>query len=80
MYNNYDCTLCGKDADSQEHALSCEIITQELSCEEKLTLNSILYTDIFGNLDKQVAITKCYMKLISIKKRLCNQARLPTAS
>ena len=59
MYINYNCTLCGKNVESQEHALSCEIVTQELSHEEKLTLNAVLYTDLFGSLDKQVAITKC---------------------
>ena len=79
MYNNYDCSLCGKEADSQEHALTCELVTQELSTEEKQTLSTVLYSDLFGCLDKQIIITKCYMKIISIKKRLSNIAPPPTA-
>ena len=63
MQYNYDCNLCGKNADSQEHALTCEIVTKELSDEEKLTLNTIIYIELFWCLNIQVLITKCYIKL-----------------
>ena len=68
MYQDYSCPMCGKDVDSQSHALACQVVAQHFTEEEKESLSIISYDDIFGNIDQQVAITKMFNKIISIKQ------------
>ena len=68
MYNDTSCPMCGKDADSQQHALVCHITAHHLSEDDKRNLKNIFYSDLFGNIDQQVAITQMYTKIISIRQ------------
>ena len=70
LYQNIDCPICGKEPDSQEHALSCEVIAQQLDAEESQRLRSQAYSDIFSTIDKQVAITKTYRTILQIRQQL----------
>ena len=56
--------------DSQEHALVCEVIKQELKQNEKELLNKSYYTQIYGNIEDQLNITRMYQLIISIRERL----------
>ena len=72
MFDSNDCPMCGKDTDSQMHALSCEVVAQHLDKEEQNILNHISYSDIFSTIDKQVVITHMFQKIISIRKKKIN--------
>ena len=64
------CRFCKKNIDSEEHALSCYIIKQELSNTELDKLNSIKYSDLFGSENQQLLITKMYQRILEIHQSL----------
>ena len=69
MYQSLDCPLCGKNIDSQEHALECHIVKQHLKPEDINILCVVRYEDIFGTIDKQVPITKLFQTIIKIRQK-----------
>ena len=69
MYQSLDCPLCGKNIDSQEHALECHIVKQHLKPEDISILCAVRYEDIFGTIDKQVPITKLFQTIIKIRQK-----------
>ena len=72
-YQNIDCPMCGKSADTQEHALTCEKITQQFDKEQLQIQNAQTYNDLFSTIDKQIAITKTYKNIMEIRQRLRSQ-------
>ena len=64
------CRFCKTNIDSQEHALSCYNIKQELSNTELDKLNSIKYSDLFGSENQQLLITKMYQRILEIHQSL----------
>ena len=75
MYSNYDCPLCGKYVDSQEHALSCEEVTRNLEVDDQTTLSTVSYSDLFQDIGKQLIITKLYDQIIKLRQRLLIQGQ-----
>ena len=69
MYQNLDCPMCSKNIDSQEHALECHIIKEHLKPEDINILSLVKYDDIFGNIDRQVPITKIFQTIIKIRQK-----------
>ena len=69
MYQNLDCPLCGKNIDSQEHALECHVVNKHLESEDLNILSQVRYDDIFGTIDRQVKITKLFQKIIKIRQK-----------
>ena len=67
MYENLDCPLCGKNIDSQKHALECHIVKKHLESEDLNILSQVRDDDFFGTIDRQVKITKLFQTII--KKR-----------
>ena len=63
------CILCGKFADTQEHALTCEYILNELKDSDLYMLSSIKYEHLFGTLEEQYNITMLYQEIINIRDR-----------
>ena len=57
-------------ADTQEHALSCTVLMSHLTSEEQQMINNISYSDLFGDCKAQSVITKLYIRIIEIRKRL----------
>ena len=64
------CRLCLSYQDSQEHALVCEVIKKELKQNEIEILKKSYYTQIYGNIEDQLNITRMYQLIISIRERL----------
>jgi hypothetical protein len=64
------CPLCKTHQDSQEHALSCEVIAQKLAPNFQDTLSGINYGDIFLDVEKQYQITVLFQEIIQLRKRL----------
>ena len=60
------CPLCKEDNDTQEHALTCRIVSREL----KNNLDDIEYDDLFGSVEKQVKIAKVYLAIIKLRTSL----------
>ena len=65
--------MCGKIADTQEHALTCEKIIQQFDKEQLHLQNAQTYNDLVSTIDKQIAITKTYKNIIEIRQRLRSQ-------
>ena len=61
------CKLCGKENDSQEHAIPCEAILSELMKTDSEM--NIQYDHIFGTVEQQYNITKLYQKIIQIREK-----------
>ena len=54
------CPSCGKEVDSQEHCLKCEV-----TYPPSIRNNEIEYSDIFSNdVSKQAAVTQLFSSLI----------------
>jgi hypothetical protein len=64
------CQLCKLAADSQEHALTCIILSKHLSNEDNEVKSNIKYSDLFEDMTSQLKIVKLYQNIIRIKKRL----------
>ena len=64
------CRLCLSYQDSQEHALVCEVIRKELKQNEIELLNKSYYSQVYGNIEDQLNITRMYQLIISIRERL----------
>ena len=69
-YSNLRCPMCDFEEDSQLHALSCETVKQHLDSTDKESIKSVLYSDIFSCLDKQLVVTRLFQKLISIRQNI----------
>ena len=68
-YQTYRCQFCSK-IDTQEHALLCNETTKYLDIEDRNTLQTISYNDLFGTVEQQIPIVRIFAKLISIRKKL----------
>ena len=64
------CPLCKDHQDTQEHGLSCHIITQSLAPNVQESKKKASYEDIFGDLEKQHQATSVFQEIIRVKKRL----------
>ena len=62
--------MCGKEPNTQNPALLCEVISQQLYTAESQRLRCQAYNDIFSTIDKQVAITKACRTMLQIRQRL----------
>ena len=64
------CKMCRKSIDSQEHSLTCIRIKQELSSSDEELLNSVKYSDMFGNVSQQFMVTKMFQRILEIRETL----------
>ena len=55
------CDLCRMEECSQDHQLQCEILKTFIS---KLNTTSVVYEDLFGNVDRQLEFIKLYSEVI----------------
>ena len=81
MYQDNLCQVCKSgEVDSQEHALSCIVLKEQLNQEQKIALKRANYQDIFGDLQAQLCITKLFQTLIRIKRRLLQPVDQPNSA
>ena len=64
------CRVCLTNIDSQEHSLVCSGIKEELTDSELDMLNSLKYSDLFGNESQQFLATKMYQRILEIREFL----------
>ena len=66
QYSNLLCRLCEQtdEIESEEHVMKCVNIVSEGNL--KTELENIAFTDIFGNLEKQIKIVKVLNKVFKI--------------
>ena len=55
--------MCNNEIDSQEHALKCHVIKDNLTTEDKAVLANVQYSDLFSATEKQQNITNLYIQL-----------------
>ena len=70
IYDTYECSLCGKEEETQSHILECEVLNgkndNENNDEEPLD-----YEEIFGNDVKElVKIARKFKKNMTIKEKI----------
>ena len=64
------CKHCDLHIDSQELALSCGKVRENMTETELLELNIVKYEDIFGNEEQQLKITKVFQSILRVRKAL----------
>ena len=65
--------LCFKYQDSQEHALTCEVIKANLSQTQCALLNDTYYAQLFGNVEDQEKVTRIFQIILLLREKLLNQ-------
>ena len=78
-FYNSDCPLCGKSEDTQEHALECEDLIKHMSWEHNQGLQSVKYSDIYCEPEKQLRVTQVFSNIIQTREKLRIQ-NLPTTA
>ena len=72
IYLNLNCELCDTDIDNQEHCLKCPKISSNID------IVNVQYEDIFSdNIDKQVAVTQAFSKILEEREQLLEFAANP---
>ena len=61
--DNLKCSLCESHIEDQENMLTCPEIISEVKTSE------IKYSDIYGDLDKQVAAIKVWKVVLKVRNR-----------
>ena len=56
--------------DSQENALGCKSVTEELNPTEKELLHSVKYSDLFGGEEEQLQVARAYQIILTTRERL----------
>ena len=64
------CLLCQKHIDSQENALGCKSVTEELKTTEKELLHSVKYSDLFEGEEEQLQVTRASQIILTTRERL----------
>ena len=60
FHSDKKCPMCGKEEDSQDHCMTCEVTYPEGTRD-----SNILYSDIFSeDIEKQTAVTKLFSALL----------------
>ena len=68
---------CPHEKDTQQHVLSCNYLVKHLSDSNKLLLQNIKYTDLFGTVEEQYNITSIFLILLRIRTRLLDTDQGP---
>ena len=67
QYSTSRCTLCGKHEDTQQLALTCEVLAQK---KKKLELDSVKYDNLFGSIEDQVKVAQVFLKITKLRENL----------
>ena len=71
--------MCKSETDTQEHALTCKEVTQRLSGEDKTQLTDLSYSNLFGNIDGQLKITKLFTNITKLRQKFREKIQLEQA-
>ena len=82
MYSNLQCRLCNslEQEESEIHVMQCNKIISDESL--KKPIETISYSDIFGNMKQQISAVKILKKIFKVcppvdTRRTCFRARVP---
>ena len=70
------CKLCGLHIDSQELALSCEKVKENLTEADLMIINNVKYKNIYGKEERQLILTQIFQRILQIRAT----ASIPPAS
>ena len=62
--------MCKNHVDSQEKALTCRSILEELDTTERNMVQVVKYSDIFGNVDEQFRIAKVFQIILRTRESI----------
>ena len=65
QYSTNSCPLCGKHEDTQQLALTCEVVSQEIMKSE---LEPVEYNNLFGSIEDQVKVAQVFLKIIKLRE------------
>ena len=78
-FMQYLCFMCKSEYDTQEHALTCLEVTQRLSVEDKTQLTNLTYSNLFGDIDGQLEITKLFINVIKLRQKFREKIQMEQA-
>ena len=64
------CQFCKSYLDTQDHALSCNMLRNHMKKELIAALDRVKYNDIFGKTHSQLKITKVFKSIIHVREQL----------
>jgi hypothetical protein len=64
------CKVCGKYYDTQEHALTCDILTSHMTTENRDKVLSVKYANLFAAPEDQLRIIEAFNIVIETRQRL----------
>ena len=60
MHQSSLCQLCKLEADSQQHALICTVVSKHFNKEDQTIKSNVKCSDIFGDLPSQLQVVRLY--------------------
>ena len=61
--------MCNISDDTQEHALLCHGVRKHLQPDHISLIDSVIYEDLVGPLDRKLQISKAYQIIIKTRER-----------
>ena len=65
QYSTTKCPMCEKHDDSQELAMSCEVVKKHINQSE---LIKVKYENLYGNVEEQVQFAQVFQKIIKLRE------------
>ena len=62
-----ECPLCGKDADTQEHALKCHVVINHMKHDEVTLLQQTNYEHRSGTVEEQARLATVFQSILDIR-------------
>ena len=69
--------FCKLSLDTQEHALSCHTIVNNMNKELLPAFNSVKYNEIFSDVQFQQNVTKVYQNIVQVREKLRESSKDP---
>ena len=68
-----NCPLCGKELDTQEHALHCHKIKEHMNKGDLANMQNAKYTHMSGSTEEQASLASVYINILRIRERLLEE-------
>ena len=61
--------MCNLSDDTQEHALLCHGVRKHMQPDHRTLVDSVIYEDLVGPIDRKLLITKAYQIIIKTREK-----------
>ena len=67
---HFKCFACNSSDDTQDHSLICHEVRKHITEDQRDLIDSVVYADLFGPLDRKIAATEAFDIIIETRERL----------